>query len=273
MTTNTWPLRKSKSCPSVHGTLRHEPQPYVSYNPICSNDFDKLLNLESELPDNWTRKMKNKEAEVSKKKKTDRNEPSIYKANLRVEVPYHKAVKYMTDWRKRKEWDKTFDVMDIIEELKIGNFKVIYLRVKTKELVMANVERKYISPRCHIQAMSSIRHPMVPQVAKKGYVRAEAFMFGTIIRPDTDSPDTASRITIIHQIDAKGKRPLNSRIRDIPHTLRKYHCEHKDDEIEEEDSSLSLEKRRMPSSSSEMSSPDRKPYMYKQSQSVNDIVV
>ena len=34
------------------------------------------------------------------------------------------AVKLMTDWKLRQEWDKTATVVDVLD--RIGNFKVVY---------------------------------------------------------------------------------------------------------------------------------------------------
>lgn len=34
------------------------------------------------------------------------------------------AVKLMTDWKLRQEWDKTAAVVDVLD--RIGNFKVVY---------------------------------------------------------------------------------------------------------------------------------------------------
>lgn len=277
---STWPIRKSKSCPSVHGTLRHEPQPYVSYNPIHGTDIEKLLSLESELSESWTKVKKTKDAEVWRRNSTNPNTPPITKAVLHLEgVPYKIAVKYITDWEERRKWDKTFSVIDILE--RIGNFKVIYCSLKMpllcnqREMVLACLERHDFDQRCHIQAMCSILHPSVPQVVQSKSIRAESFISGIIVRPINDGTQS-SKVTVISQVDLRGTAPQgikNNFLAGNPikwmQMFKKYYAKHKNEaDRKVSEGSDCYDKNADQSQSSQSGSPDKS---YKNSNSVDNI--
>ena len=59
--------------------LQHEPQPYVPYNPIHEKDIEKLLSIESERTDNWSRVKKSSESEVWRRKVEEGDDPPVTK--------------------------------------------------------------------------------------------------------------------------------------------------------------------------------------------------
>ncbi|KAK2568377.1 hypothetical protein P5673_007404 [Acropora cervicornis] len=201
---------------TFQGKILHEPQPYVPSNPIHESDIEKLLSIESEsMESSWSRVKKTKEAE----------------AVLQLEgVPFQKAVKLMTDWKLRQEWDKTAAIVDVLD--RIGNFKVVFNR----DVVLASLERYDSDQRCYILALRSTEHPLIQQSHNtSSTVRAETILSGTVIRPVEDGSQS-STVTIITQMKLKGSAPQfmkNSYIAGNPvkrmQMLKKFYIKHKDD--------------------------------------------
>ncbi|CAH3117441.1 uncharacterized protein [Pocillopora verrucosa] len=195
-----------------YGTLRHEPQPYVPSNPIHENDIERLLSVESEeMEGTWSRVKKTKDAEVWRREANEEGFPPITKAVLRLEdVPFKTAVKLMTDWKLRQEWDKTASVVDVLD--RIGNFKVVYNRLKMplfctkRDVVLASLERYDSDQHCYILALRSTEHPLMKDSVKSNFVRAETILSGTIIRP-VDDGSTSSTVTVITQMKLMGSAP------------------------------------------------------------------
>ncbi|RMX50411.1 hypothetical protein pdam_00010421 [Pocillopora damicornis] len=166
-------LELSKS----YGTLRHEPQPYVPSNPIHENDIERLLSVESEeMEGTWSRVKKTKDAEVWRREANEEGFPPITKAVLRLEdVPFKTAVKLMTDWKLRQEWDKTASVVDVLD--RIGNFKVVYNRLKMplfctkRDVVLASLERYDSDQHCYILALRSTEHPLMKDSVKSNFMK------------------------------------------------------------------------------------------------------
>lgn len=223
------------------GTILYEPQPYVPSNPIHENDIERLLSIESEIMEGaWTRVKKTKDAEVWRRESNEEGYPPITKAVLQLEdIPFQKAVKLMTDWKLRQEWDKTAAVVDVLD--RIGNFKVVYNRLKmplfctNRDVVLASLERYDSDQRCYILALRSTEHPLIQQNhSNSKTVRAETILSGTVIRPVDDGSES-STVTIITQMKLKGSAPQfvkNSYIAGSPlkrmQMMRKFYIKHKD---------------------------------------------
>lgn len=233
---------------SLGGAILHEPQPYVPSNPIHENDIERLLSVESEVMEgSWVRVKKTKDAEVWRRDSNEEGFPPITKAVLQLEdVPFKKAVKLMTDWKLRQEWDKTAAVVDVLD--RIGNFKVVYNRLKMplfctkRDAVLASLERYDSDQHCYILALRSTEHPLIQETQKSSFVRAETILSGTIIRPVEDGSQS-STVTIITQMKLKGSAPQfikNSYLAGSPvkrmQLLRKFYIKHQGDE----DRNLSL---------------------------------
>lgn len=222
--------------------LSHEPQPYVPYNPIHEKDIEKLLSIESERTDNWTQVKKNNEIEVWRRKLEEQGDLPVTKAVLSLDgISYKRAVSLITNWKIRREWDKTFDIVDVLE--RIGNFKVMYKILKTpwfcnkRDLVLAQLGRSDPDQHCYILAWKSTDHPSVPAPPKSNLIRAEALLSGTIIRPVGEGAQS-SRVTVITQMNLRGSAPqglCNSYLAGNPvkwlQMLKKYHLAHKDDKL------------------------------------------
>lgn len=197
---------------SYVGGILHEPQPYVPSNPIHENDIERLLSVESErMEGSWSRVKKTKDAEVWRRESNEEGFPPITKAVLQLEdVPFKTAVKLMTDWKLRQEWDKTAAVVDVLD--RIGNFKVVYNRLKMplfctkRDVVLASLERYDSDQHCYILALRSTEHPLIQDTYKSNFVRAETILSGTIIRP-VDDGSTSSTVTIITQMKLRGSAP------------------------------------------------------------------
>lgn len=227
---------------TFQGKILHEPQPYVPSNPIHESDIEKLLSIESEsMESSWSRVKKTKEAEVWRRESNEDGYPPITKAVLQLEgVPFQKAVKLMTDWKLRQEWDKTAAIVDVLD--RIGNFKVVFNRLKmplfctSRDVVLASLERYDSDQRCYILALRSTEHPLIQQSHNtSSTVRAETILSGTVIRPVEDGSQS-STVTIITQMKLKGSAPQfmkNSYIAGNPvkrmQMLKKFYIKHKDD--------------------------------------------
>lgn len=227
---------------TFQGKILYEPQPYVPSNPIHESDIERLLSVESEsMEGSWSRVKKTKDAEVWRRESSEEGYPPITKAVLQLEgVPFKKAVKLITDWKLRQEWDKTAAVVDVLD--RIGNFKVVYNCLKmplfctNRDVVLASLERYDSDQHCYILALRSTEHPMIQQAHNKSnVVRAETILSGTVIRPVGDGSES-STVTIITQMKLKGSAPefmKNSYIAGNPvkrmHMLKKFYIKHKDD--------------------------------------------
>ncbi|XP_068705635.1 uncharacterized protein [Montipora foliosa] len=227
---------------TFQGKILHEPQPYVPSNPIHESDIERLLSIESEsMESSWSRIKKTKDAEVWRRESMEEGYPPITKAVLQLEgVPFKKAVKLMTDWKLRQEWDKTAAVVDVLD--RIGNFKVVYNCLKmplfctNRDVVLASLERYDSDQHCYILALRSTEHPLIQQAHNKSnIVRAETILSGTVIRPVEDGSES-SKVTIITQMKLKGSAPQfmkNSYIAGSPvkrmQLLKKFYIKHKDD--------------------------------------------
>lgn len=67
---------------SYGSVLQHEPQPYVPSNPIHEEDIEKLLSIESQGKDNWSRVKKSSEYEVWRRT-VEGNEPPVTKVGIK----------------------------------------------------------------------------------------------------------------------------------------------------------------------------------------------
>lgn len=214
-------------------SLRHEPRPYVSRNPIKEEDLDVILGWEADSSDQWQSMKTVREGTVWKKEMRNDN-TWVIKADLTVEnVPFKKAVELITEIRHRKEWDCLHSHLDVVETL--GNFKVVYSQMnmpmfcKKREFLEAMSQRvSEKGSNCyHMLAFRSTTHPNVPPT--KDIIRADDQLSGIIIRPVGDGM-TSSKTTFIFRVKFRGSAPrsikksyLANQSVEMVRQMKKYH--------------------------------------------------
>lgn len=100
------------------------------------------------------------------------------------------AVKYITDWEQRQKWDKTFDVIDILE--RSGNFNVIYWWVmlpNTKAHVWQGVFESYQLVRVdfswHFLTLQLIQNTLLVWQQRSGFsLSGSRWLWPAVSHPD-----------------------------------------------------------------------------------------
>ncbi|XP_028393796.1 START domain-containing protein 10-like [Dendronephthya gigantea] len=217
-------------------SLRHEPRPYVSRNPIKEEDLDVILNWEADKSGECWQKIKSvREGDVWKKEMED-NKTWVLKAELTADtVPFKKAVELITEIKHRKEWDCLHLHLDVVETVGNGNFKVIYSQMKMPAFCKKREFLEAMSQRVsdkesncyHLLAFRSTTHPSVPQ--SKDIIRADDQLSGIVIRPVGDGM-TSSKVTFIFRIKFRGSAPrgmkksyLANQSVEMVRRMKKYH--------------------------------------------------
>lgn len=181
------------------------------YNPFTEEDLQKILHEEqnNSAEEGWSFVKRNESCEIWRK--NERDKPvHLIKGFLNFPgIPPEKVVEMIHNLDVRKEWDKQFPVIEVLEHHK--HYRVVYWLVKMPPLVADRDIVQYIGRRHDEDTNTTYllyrnaTHSERPE--RKGIVRAETILSGVIIRPDPEDPTNSTKMSIMLQNDAKGWIP------------------------------------------------------------------
>jgi len=180
------------------------------FNPFSEADLERILREEksSNQEEGWKFMSRTETAEVWRKSEPDKPVHLIKGFLWLPGVPPKAVVEMINNLELRRRWDRQFPVIDVIEQH--PTHRVVYWLVKMPPAVADRDIVQYISQRTDESTDTTTilyrnaTHPSRPE--RRGIVRAETILSGTIVRPDSKDPNS-TRISILLQNDVKGWIP------------------------------------------------------------------
>eukprot|EP00439_Symbiodinium_sp_Y106_P059820 s1754_g8.t1 len=180
--------------------------------PITQSDFSLLLEKEAQNMQGWDMCVDRKEIKVAKTLQSDGGGCIFLRAwsslpDVELPVVFHMFYKC----EKRMEWDRAFFEMKVLDQIEGSDILYSVLRVP------ACTPRDYIQSRRwsrtkHAQqdgtiliSLRSAIHPDMPE--KSGYIRAESFTSGYVMRRYDDGKEKGTKVFLMTMTDVKGIIP------------------------------------------------------------------
>ncbi|CAJ1371946.1 unnamed protein product [Effrenium voratum] len=176
--------------------------------PITQSDFMLLLEKESQDMQGWDLCIDRKEIKVAKTLQTDGSGCLFLRAWATlpgVELPVVFHMFHNTDMRM--QWDKAFSDMSIVDRVQGSDILYSVLRVPafTPRDYVQYRRAKVLEDGTILISLRSANHPDLPE--KNGYVRAESFTSGYVMKQYADGDGKGTKIFLMTCTDVKGIIP------------------------------------------------------------------
>mmetsp|Transcript_15898 Transcript_15898/g.37567 ORF Transcript_15898/g.37567 Transcript_15898/m.37567 type:complete len:701 (-) Transcript_15898:208-2310(-) len=176
--------------------------------PITQSDFALLMEKESQGMQGWDMCVDRKEIKVAKTLQTDGGGCIFLRAwswlpDVELPVVFHMFYKC----EKRMEWDRAFFEMKVVDQIEGSDILYSVLRVPacTSRDYVQYRRVKVLEDGTILISLRSAIHPELPE--KNGYIRAESFTSGYVMRRYDDGKEKGTKVFLMTCTDVKGIIP------------------------------------------------------------------
>ncbi|CAE7186479.1 BSL1 [Symbiodinium pilosum] len=176
--------------------------------PITQSDFSLLLEKESQGMQGWDMCVDRKEIKVAKTLQSDGSGCIFLRAwsslpDVDLPVVFHMFYKC----EKRMEWDRAFFEMKTLDQIEGSDILYSVLRVPacTPRDYVQYRRVKVLEDGTVLISLRSANHPDMPE--KSGYIRAESFTSGYVMRRYNDGKEKGTKVFLMTCTDVKGIIP------------------------------------------------------------------
>ncbi|CAE7037003.1 Stard7 [Symbiodinium sp. CCMP2592] len=176
--------------------------------PITQSDFSLLLEKEAQNMQGWDMCVDRKEIKVAKTLQSDGGGCIFLRAwsslpDVELPVVFHMFYKC----EKRMEWDRAFFEMKVLDQIEGSDILYSVLRVPacTPRDYVQYRRVKVLEDGTILISLRSAIHPDMPE--KNGYIRAESFTSGYVMRPYDDGKEKGTKVFLMTMTDVKGIIP------------------------------------------------------------------
>ncbi|CAE7221232.1 Stard7 [Symbiodinium natans] len=176
--------------------------------PITQSDFSLLLEKESQGMQGWDMCVDRKEIKVAKTLQSDGGGCIFLRAwsslpDVELPVVFHMFHKC----EKRMEWDRAFFEMKVLDQVEGSDILYSVLRVPacTPRDYVQYRRVKVLEDGTILISLRSANHPNMPE--KNGYIRAESFTSGYVMRRYNDGAEKGTKVFLMTCTDVKGIIP------------------------------------------------------------------
>ncbi|CAE7944286.1 Stard7 [Symbiodinium sp. KB8] len=176
--------------------------------PITQSDFSLLLEKEAQNMQGWDMCVDRKEIKVAKTLQSDGGGCIFLRAWSSlpdVELPVVFHMFYQCE--KRMEWDRAFFDMKVLDQIEGSDILYSVLRVPacTPRDYVQYRRVKVLEDGSILISLRSAIHPDMPE--KNGYIRAESFTSGYVMRRYDDGKEKGTKVFLMTMTDVKGIIP------------------------------------------------------------------
>ncbi|CAE7566349.1 Stard7 [Symbiodinium sp. CCMP2456] len=176
--------------------------------PITQSDFSLLLEKEAQNMQGWDMCVDRKEIKVAKTLQSDGGGCIFLRAwsslpDVELPVVFHMFYKC----EKRMEWDRAFFEMKVLDQIEGSDILYSVLRVPacTPRDYVQYRRVKVLEDGTILISLRSAIHPDMPE--KNGYIRAESFTSGYVMRRYDDGKEKGTKVFLMTMTDVKGIIP------------------------------------------------------------------